>query len=126
LWESQQLFSHPKLTINGTSRSSGRRRLFPMKTTTQHLIAEVPRRQSQGKLTIGIDLGDVWSHYCILNEDGEAVDRGRFRTSPKAVEMAFYDALATNGESLGELEDEPLRKIARELTEHLRVSNSVD
>jgi transposase len=29
-----------------------------MKKTTRHPIAEVPRRQSQGKLTIGIDLGD--------------------------------------------------------------------
>jgi hypothetical protein len=28
-------------------------------------------------MTIGIDLGDVWSHYCTLNEDGEVVDRGR-------------------------------------------------
>jgi hypothetical protein len=29
-------------------------------------------------MTIGIDLGDVWSHYCTLNEEGEVVDRGRF------------------------------------------------
>jgi transposase len=63
----------------------------PMKTTTQHLIAEVPRRQFQGRLTIGIDLGDVWSHYCTLNEDGEVVDRGRFRTTPKAIERWFTD-----------------------------------
>jgi hypothetical protein len=27
-------------------------------------------------MTIGIDLGDVWSHYCALNEDGEVVGRG--------------------------------------------------
>ena len=25
-------------------------------------------------MTIGIDLGDIWSHYCTLNEDGEVVD----------------------------------------------------
>jgi transposase len=62
-----------------------------MKKTTQHLIAEVPLRQFQGKLTIGIDLGDVWSHYCTLNEDGEVVDRGRFRTTPKAIEKWFTD-----------------------------------
>jgi hypothetical protein len=37
-----------------------------MKKTTRHLIAEVPSRQSQGKLTIGIDVGDVWSLYCTL------------------------------------------------------------
>ena len=42
-------------------------------------------------MTIGIDLGDVWSHYCTLNEKGEVVDRGRFRTSPKGVEKWFTD-----------------------------------
>ena len=40
-------------------------------------------------MTIGIDLGDVWSHYCMLNEEGEVIDRGRFRTSPKGVEKWF-------------------------------------
>jgi transposase len=42
-------------------------------------------------MTIGIDLGDVWSHYCTLNEDGEVVDRGRFRTTSKAIEKWFTD-----------------------------------
>jgi transposase len=42
-------------------------------------------------MTIGIDLGDVWSHYCTLNQDGEVVDRGRFRTTPKAIEKWFTD-----------------------------------
>jgi hypothetical protein len=37
------------------------------------------------------DLGDVWSHYCTLNEEGEVIDRGRFRTSPKGVEKWFID-----------------------------------
>ena len=41
-------------------------------------------------------------------------------------EIAFYDALATNEASVRELGDETLRKIARELTEKLRASNSVD
>jgi len=62
-----------------------------MKNSSQHLIAEVPHRRSRVEMTIGIDLGDVWSHYCTLNEDGEVVDRGRFRTSPKAVEKWFTD-----------------------------------
>ena len=60
-----------------------------MKKTSQHLIAEVPRRQSRAETTIGIDLGDVWSYYCTLNEAGEVVDRGRFRTSPKGLEKWF-------------------------------------
>jgi transposase len=62
-----------------------------MKKPAQHLIAEVPRRQSKVETTIGIDLGDVWSHYCTLNQDGEVVDRGRFRTTPKAIGKWFTD-----------------------------------
>ena len=58
---------------------------MPMKKPAQDLIAEVPLRSSRVGMTIGIDLGDVWSHYCTLNEDGEVVDRGRFRTSPSGV-----------------------------------------
>ena len=62
-----------------------------MKKSAPHLIVEVPRRQRQIAVTIGIDLGDVWSHYCTLNEDGEVVNRGRFRTTPNAVEKWFTD-----------------------------------
>jgi transposase len=62
-----------------------------MKKPAQHLIAEVPRRQAKVEMTIGIDLGDVWSHYCTLNQNGEVVDRGRFRTIPKAIEKWFTD-----------------------------------
>ncbi|MFY9935641.1 MAG: IS110 family transposase, partial [Silvibacterium sp.] len=76
---------------NGMSRFFGSERLFPMKKTAQHLIAEVPSRPPRVEMTIGIDLGDVWSHYCTLNEDGEVVDRGRFRTTPKGVEKWFTD-----------------------------------
>ena len=53
-----------------------------MKKPMRHLIAEVPRSSSKVAMTIGIDLGDVWSHYCTLNEDGEVVDWGRFRPRP--------------------------------------------
>src|SRR4029434_6874435 len=73
------------------SRSSGSERLLPMKKPTHHLIAEVRRSASRVGVTIGIDLGDVWSHYCTLNEDGEVVGRGRFRTSPSGVEKWFTD-----------------------------------
>jgi len=62
-----------------------------MKKLTQDLIAEVPRGNSRVEMTIGIDLGDVWSHYCTLNEDGAVVDRGRFRTTPTGVERWFTD-----------------------------------
>lgn len=45
----------------------------PMKKSAPHLITEVPRRRTKAETTIGIDLGDVWSHYCTLNQDGEVV-----------------------------------------------------
>ncbi len=61
-----------------------------LRKPSQHLIAEVPRRQAKVEITIGIDLGDVWSHYGALNQDGEVVDRGRFRTL-KAIEKWFTD-----------------------------------
>jgi hypothetical protein len=71
-----------------------------MKKPAQHLIAEVPRRRAKLEMTIGVDLGDVWSHYCTLNQDGEVVDRGRFRTTPKAIEKWFTD-IATESRLFG-------------------------
>ena len=68
-----------------------KRETVPMKKPAQHLIAEVPLRQAKVEMTIGVDLGDVWSHYCTLNQDGEVVDRGRFRTTPKAIKKWFTD-----------------------------------
>ena len=50
----------------GTERWGGQvsqeEQAVPMKKPKQQLIAEVPRRQDRPELTIGIDLGDVWSH----------------------------------------------------------------
>ena len=62
-----------------------------MKKQSQDLIAEAPCGSSKVEMTIGIDLGDVWSHYCTLNQEGEVVDRGRFRTTPAGVERWFTD-----------------------------------
>ena len=56
-----------------------------MKKPAHHLIAEVPRKRAKVELTIGIDLGDVWSHYCTLNQQGEVIDRGRFRTDTATI-----------------------------------------
>ena len=62
-----------------------------MKKSAPHLITEVPHRRTRVETTIGIDVGDVWSHYCTPNQDGEVVNRGRFRTTPNAVEKWFTD-----------------------------------
>jgi transposase len=62
-----------------------------MKKQSQDLIAEGPCSSSKVEMTIGIDLGDVWSHYCTLNQEGGVVDRGRFRTTPTGAERWFTD-----------------------------------
>src|ERR1035441_7010052 len=59
-----------------------------MKTHPQYFLSK-PRRRSKAGMTIGIDLGDIWSHYCTLNEDGEVIDRGRLRTTPSGVDKRF-------------------------------------
>ena len=40
-------------------------------------------------ITTGIDLGDKFSHYCILNQDGEVIEEGRFRTTPEGFAQNF-------------------------------------
>ena len=44
--------------------------------------------EQQG-LTIGLDLGDRSSHYCVLDESGRIVVEGKTATSPKAMEAVF-------------------------------------
>ncbi len=42
-----------------------------------------------GKLTVGVDLGDRASCYCVLDEKGEVVGRGELATDRQAVEEVF-------------------------------------
>ena len=41
------------------------------------------------QLTIGVDLGDRTSHYCVLNEAGEVIVAGTLATTPKGIEEVF-------------------------------------
>ena len=59
-------------TSSGTSKK---------KTTKK----EAPKRAQ----TIGIDLGDLWSHYCVLDEAGNVAEEGRFRTTQAALQKHF-------------------------------------
>ena len=49
------------------------------------------RKVLVGAATIGIDLGDQWSHYCMLDESGEVTEEGRFRTTEAGVTKRFVD-----------------------------------
>jgi transposase len=49
--------------------------------------------QSMGS-TIGLDLGDRWSRYCILDRNGAVVEEDRVRTSAAALEQRFRQKAA--------------------------------
>ncbi|HSZ02569.1 MAG TPA: transposase [Terriglobales bacterium] len=56
-------------------------------------FSTVGARQSKNfpdrKLTIGLDLGDRWSWYCVLDEAGEVVLEQRLGTTPQAMRETF-------------------------------------
>jgi transposase len=55
-----------------------------MKKSNRALVsAEKPR------MTVGIDLGDRFSRYCIVNADGEVMEEGRIATTAAALERHF-------------------------------------
>ncbi len=45
-------------------------------------------------LTIGIDLGDRYSHYCVPDKDGEVLEEGRLTTNPGAFQQRFGSVVA--------------------------------
>lgn len=48
-------------------------------------------KKSSGPVTIGIDIGDQWSHYCTLDDSGEVIEEGRFRTTAASLAKHFVD-----------------------------------
>jgi transposase len=43
----------------------------------------------KGQLTIGLDLGDRWSRYCVLDENGQILLEQKVATDPKTIEQTF-------------------------------------
>jgi hypothetical protein len=62
---------------NGTLAKS--QELQPSFQTTTELI------------TIGIDLGDRFSHCCVLGPDGKVLTEGRLRSTPETMARHFQD-----------------------------------
>jgi transposase len=60
---------------------------------------------SDNRQTVGIDLGDKFSHYCVLNKDGQAIEEGRLRTTRQGFSAHFENvprmkiAVETGGHS---------------------------
>jgi transposase len=46
-------------------------------------------RPNLDRLTVGVDLGDQWSHYCILGVEGETLAEGQLQTTPEDFATLF-------------------------------------
>ncbi len=53
------------------------------------VMAKKDEKNASQKLTIGLDLGDRFSWYCVLNEAGEVVLEQKVATTPKAMKEVF-------------------------------------
>src|SRR5260370_28299570 len=49
-------------------------------------------RPNLDRLTVGVDLGDQWSHYCILGLEGATLAEGQLRTTQQHI-AEFFQAL---------------------------------
>ena len=41
------------------------------------------------EMTLGLDMGDRYSHYCLLNADGDVVEEGRMQSTEAALRRHF-------------------------------------
>jgi transposase len=53
------------------------------------MIVQRTLNEQDGHLTIGLDLGDRSSFYCVLDESGEVLMEQRLSTTPKAIKEIF-------------------------------------
>jgi transposase len=50
---------------------------------------ETVRYHAQTRETVGIDLGDKVSRYCLLNEEGQVIEEGTFRNTESSIDKCF-------------------------------------
>src|SRR5208337_3699422 len=68
------------------SRHKKRRPAMKKISTVQTFQSEVFKEQ---KLTIGLDLGDRWSFFCVLDEAGQVILERKLPTTPEAMKQIF-------------------------------------
>jgi transposase len=54
-------------------------------------MKKLSRTHQQMRETVGIDLGDKISRYCIVDQDGEVVEEGDFRNQASSIQKHFGD-----------------------------------
>ena len=50
---------------------------------------DISTESREAKMTVGLDVGDRYTHMCVLDETGEVVEEARLTTSPKAFSQRF-------------------------------------
>ena len=107
---------HSNLPVKSEQRSKQTKSRVPVQRDTKELMAELlgklmekqdpkaisasaGKEQKQGRLrpnldrlTVGVDLGDKWSAYCILGLEGETLIEGQLQTAPLGV-AEFFQSL---------------------------------
>src|SRR6202167_1437214 len=76
-------------TLPVVRRAQGTKKKRPamQKLSTRRVMRHKVLRGQQ--LTIGLDLGDRWSFYCVLNERGEVLREEKLQTTPEAMKRTF-------------------------------------
>lgn len=59
------------------------------KRTTNVETVQANRWGEKPKVTVGLDLGDRYSYYCMLNADGEVFEEGRIQTNEEGLRRHF-------------------------------------
>jgi len=55
----------------------------------KHTTVSVSSTSRHPREVIGIDLGDRWSRYCVLDQAGKVTEKDRIRTTPQALAAIF-------------------------------------
>jgi hypothetical protein len=95
-WKKKQADTGRKMGWEGASGAVVERWLggFPMaKNGTLAKIQELQPsfHTTTEQITIGIDLGDRFSHCCVLGPDGKILTEGRLRSTPETMARHFKD-----------------------------------
>lgn len=53
------------------------------------VVQQMGTAKDKPGLTVGLDLGDRYSHFCLWNEEGEVVEEGRIQSTEAAFRRHF-------------------------------------
>src|ERR1700675_4409420 len=75
------------LPVVRRAQGTKKRRPAMQKLSTRHVMGSKVLKGHQ--LTIGLDLGDRWSFYCVLDEVGKVLLEQKLPTTPEAMKRIF-------------------------------------